>query len=182
MTPNPSPAPIVETARLRLRGHRPEDLEAMVRMWGDPAVTRYIAPAPFDREAVWARLLRYVGHWTLLGYGFWALEERETGRFAGEVGLAEFCRVIEPPLDVPEVGWVLAPWCHGLGYATEAVTAALRWGERERGFDEASCIIEPGNQRSIAVAGRCGFRLAHSAAARGGTKVDIYRRTAKNMR
>jgi RimJ/RimL family protein N-acetyltransferase len=182
MTPKPSPAPIVETARLRLRGHRPEDLEEMVGLWGDPAVTRYISRRPFDREAVWARLLRYVGHWTLLGYGFWAVEERESGRFAGEVGLAEFCRTIEPSLDAPEVGWVIAPWCHGLGYATEAVSAALQWGERERGFAETCCIIDPDNIRSIAVAGRCDFQLSRRAAERGEASVDIYRRTAKNMR
>jgi RimJ/RimL family protein N-acetyltransferase len=182
MAPPPTSAPMVETARLKLRGHRPEDLEAMIALWGDAAVTRHIAPKPFDREAVWARLLRYIGHWTVMGYGFWAVEERDTGRFAGEVGIAEFCRLIEPSLDVPEVGWALAPWCHGRGYATEAVQAVLQWGEANRGFAETCCIIDPSNQPSIAVAGRCGFHLSHRAAERGESTVGIYRRKAKNMR
>lgn len=48
---------------------------------------------------------RYAGQWSLLGYGYWVVEDKRTGRFAGEVGFADFKRVIEPSLDgVPEIG------------------------------------------------------------------------------
>jgi len=43
-------------------------------------------------------LLRYAGHWALAGYGYWIVEERESGRPVGEVGLADFRREISPPL------------------------------------------------------------------------------------
>ena len=66
-------------------------------MWGDPAVARFIGGKPFTREEVWARILRYVGHWTLMGFGFWAIEEKATGDFIGEVGLADFQRDLDPP-------------------------------------------------------------------------------------
>jgi RimJ/RimL family protein N-acetyltransferase len=154
--PETSP-PVIETARLRLRPHRPADLDAMAALWSDPAVTRHIAPAPFDREAVWARLLRYAGHWSLMGYGFLAVEERASGRYAGEVGVAEFERGIEPRLDAPEAGWVMAPWCHGRGYATEALAAILAWTDQARGFPSILCIIAPANAASIAVARKAGF-------------------------
>ena len=49
-------------------------------MWADPAVTRFIGGRVFNREEVWARLLRYAGHWQWMGYGFWAIEEKESGR------------------------------------------------------------------------------------------------------
>ena len=52
-------APAIETPRLRLRAHRPDDLEASFAMWGDPAVTRFIGGRPFTREEVWGRFLRY---------------------------------------------------------------------------------------------------------------------------
>ena len=42
---------------------------------------------PATREEAWARLLRYAGHWALLGYGFWLVEDRTTGSFVGEVGV-----------------------------------------------------------------------------------------------
>jgi RimJ/RimL family protein N-acetyltransferase len=49
-------------------------------------------------------LLRYVGHWSLLGFGYWILEERATGEFVGEVGFSDYKRDVEPALGaVPEV-------------------------------------------------------------------------------
>jgi RimJ/RimL family protein N-acetyltransferase len=122
-------------------------------MWGDAAVTRYIGGRPFTPEEVWARLLRYTGHWCLLGFGFWLIEEKDTGAFAGEVGLAEFKRDIQPPLDVPEAGWVLASAAQGKGYATEALRAALEWARRP-----TACIIHPENLASLRVAEKCGYR------------------------
>ncbi|MBV8245041.1 MAG: GNAT family N-acetyltransferase, partial [Candidatus Eremiobacteraeota bacterium] len=102
-------------------------------------------------------------HWDLLGYGFWGVEERESGAFIGEVGFADFHRDIEPSLDgLPEVGWVFASHAHGKGYATEAMLAALSWGEAHFGAAaQFACIIAPENAASIRVAEKCGFTLAH---------------------
>ena len=61
--------PELETPRLSLRGHRVEDLEDCAAMWGDPQVTRHIGGRPSTKEEVWSRLVRYVGHWALLGFG-----------------------------------------------------------------------------------------------------------------
>src|SRR4051794_8967766 len=74
-------APILETARLRLRGHGLDDFPQSATMWADPKVVRYIRPTPFTEEETWARLLRYVGHWALLGDGFWVVEDKNTGEF-----------------------------------------------------------------------------------------------------
>ena len=128
-------------------------------MWGDAAVTRYIGGRPFTREEVWARLLRYVGHWALLGYGFWAVEEKATGSFVGEVGFADFKREIEPTIgDTPEAGWVLDPRMHGKGYATEALRAALTWADGRFESGRTVCIIHPENAVSLRVAAKCGYR------------------------
>ena len=151
--------PTIETERLRLRGHRVEDFRECAAMWGDAAVTRYIGGRPFTAEEVWARLLRYAGHWTLLDFGFWLIEEKATGNFVGEAGLAEFQREIEPRIQgVPEMGWVLSPPWYGRGYATEAVRAALAWGEQRFGAARTVCLIHPENSASLRVAEKCGFR------------------------
>jgi RimJ/RimL family protein N-acetyltransferase len=150
--------PVIDTERLVLREHRVADLDDCAAMWGDLAVTRYIGGRPFSREDVWARLLRYRGHWALLDYGFWVICERASGRFVGEVGLADFKREIEPAITVPEAGWVLAPWAHGRGYATEAMRAVLAWGDSRLPGDRTVCIISPDNAPSIGVATKCGFR------------------------
>ena len=83
--------------------------------------------------------MRYRGLWPVLGYGYWAVEETASGRFVGDVGFADFHRVLEPSIrGVPEMGWVLAPEVHGNRYASEAVTAALHWLDAQ-GFREEAC-------------------------------------------
>lgn len=145
--------PTVSTPRLKLRPHRLDDFEACAAMWGDPIVTRFIGGKPHTREESWSRLLRYIGHWSLLGFGFWAIEENSTGDYIGEVGFADFHREIEPPITEPEMGWVLATRAHGKGYATEAVRAALG---HQSSFQPV-CLIHPENLASIRVAQKCGF-------------------------
>src|SRR2546427_3493984 len=114
--------PVIETERLRLRGHRPEDFPDCAAMWADPVVTRYIGGKPLSEEEAWTRTLRCLGHWAWLGFGYWVVEEKATGSFAGEMGFSDWKREIEPSLKgVPELGWVLATRAHGKGYATEAV-------------------------------------------------------------
>lgn len=168
-------APTLETAKLRLRAHRSGDLGDCAAMWGNPVVTHHISPRPFTREEVWARLLRYVGHWALLGYGFWLIEDKATGRFVGEVGIAEFKREMDPPLTAPEAGWVLAPWAQGRGLATEAVKAAVDWAESAMAFQRIVCIIDRSNFASHAVAAKCGFSKVDEAV-RAGQLVDVYER------
>jgi RimJ/RimL family protein N-acetyltransferase len=152
-------APELSTERLTMRGHRREDFEDCAAMWGDPVVTRFIGGKPSTREQAWARLLRYVGHWALLGFGYWVVCEKGTGRFVGEVGFANFKRDIEPPLgDDPEMGWVLAPWAFGKGFATEAVQAARVWMDEDFRAPRTVCMIDPENVASLRVAEKCGYR------------------------
>ncbi len=136
-------------------------------MWADPAVTRYIGGRPFSREETWARLLRYIGHWEALGYGFWAVEEKATGEYAGDLGFADFHREIEPPIDVPEAGWAFRSEVHGRGYATEALTAAVAWADVHLAAPRLACIVDPPNTASFRVAAKCGFRECRRAIYRG---------------
>jgi RimJ/RimL family protein N-acetyltransferase len=157
--PSPVTIPVLETERLILRGHRIDDFADCLALWTDPEVTRFIGGKPSSQEEVWGRLVRYVGHWALLGFGYWAVEDKASGRFVGELGFADFKRVIEPSLDgVPEVGWALAPHVHGRGYATEALRTVVRWGDRHFGPVRTACIIAPENKPSIRVAEKCGYR------------------------
>jgi RimJ/RimL family protein N-acetyltransferase len=152
-------APTIETARLRLRAHRTEDFADCAAMWGDAAVVRHIGGRPFPAEETWAKMLRYAGLWPLLGFGYWAIEDRASGRYAGDVGFADFKRAVQPPLDgTPEIGWALMPWAQGRGLATEAVGAAVGWGDRHLGARATACMIDPDNAASIRVAAKCGYR------------------------
>lgn len=154
-----SAIPVLHTARLTLRAHTLADFDESAALWADPLVTRHIGGRPSTAEEVWARLLRYAGLWTLLGYGYWVARETATGRFVGEVGLADFHRDITPSIEgAPEAGWVLAPWAHGHGFATEAVSAVLRWSDINLSASRTVCLIDPQNAASVRVAQKCGFR------------------------
>lgn len=155
-----SSAPPIDTERLVLRAHRLEDFADSLALWSDPVVTRYIGGSPHAAEEVWSRLLRYAGHWAMLGFGYWVLRERRSGRFLGEVGFADYNRAIEPSIDgEPEAGWVIAPWAHGSGYASEAVRALHAWGDRHLASSSTVCLIHPGNAASIRVAEKVGYAV-----------------------
>lgn len=151
--------PFIETPRLILRGHRRDDLGDSLAMWSHPDVTRYIGGRPSTEEEAWSRLLRYVGHWQVVGYGYWLVAEKASGRFVGEVGFADFKREMTPSLEgAPEAGWALAPWAHGRGYATEALAAATTWLDARLGKVRTVCMIDPGNVASLRVASKAQYR------------------------
>ena len=149
--------PEIETERLLLRAHRPDDLSASLAIWAHPDVTRFIGGRPSTSEEVWWRLLRYAGLWAMLGYGYLAVVERASGRMVGDVGLADFKRATSPALgEVPEAGWALHPDFHGKGYALEAMRALLGWADAQ-GIERTCCIIDGGNAPSTGLAMKLGY-------------------------
>ncbi|TPG15345.1 GNAT family N-acetyltransferase [Sphingomonas oligophenolica] len=152
-------APTLVTARLTLRAHHIDDLDACAALWGEPAVYRYIGGKPPSREEVWHRVLRYIGHWSAIGYGYWLAQESATGRLVGELGVIDTRRDTVPSFaGTPEVGWALSGWAHCQGFAREALDAVLGWID-SRGIARTMCIIDPANAPSIGLAERVGYRF-----------------------
>ncbi len=135
-----------------------EDFEPWFAMFEDRSLFRFINAAAPSREDAWNRLLRYAGHWTLLGYGLFAVFDRANGAFLGEVGLADFHRGLGPAFDgVPEAAWILTAAAQGRGLAREAVTAAHDWLDGARVPARTVCLINPENVRSVRLAERLGY-------------------------
>ncbi len=154
----PCEAPIIETLQTRMRGHQISDFADCAAMWADDNVVRYIGGVPATKQDSWARLIRYIGHWHALGYGYWAIEDRQSGAFLGEAGFADFKRDIDGWVDgTPEMGWVLATHSHGRGIASEVVAAALNWADGNLNAAKTTCIIAPDHGASIRVAVKGGF-------------------------
>ena len=152
--------PVLKTERLLLRGAEASDFEDSAAMWGDPEVVRHIGGKTRDRQDAWFTLCRMRGMWDMLGYGNWIVCERETGRFLGEIGLANFMRGIEPDISAfPEAGWAYAPHAHGKGYATEALGAVLDWCDAVLKAPQVFCLIDPDHTASQRVAAKNGFRF-----------------------
>lgn len=176
---NENLAPVIETERLRLRPHRVDDFADCVTMWSDPAITRYTIGSPAPAQRTWTRILAYRGHWALLGFGYWAVEETLTGRFIGEFGFADYKRDIQPSIDgIPELGWVLISEAQGKGYATEALRAVVAWGDIHFGLVRTVCIIHPENEKSFRMAEKLGYKELFRASNDGESEIVLARSPA----
>ena len=152
-------APVIETGRLRLRPLRADDFQPVCRIWSDPENVRFVGGKPSTPYESWRRIVTSAGYWPILGYGYWALDERESDRFIGLVGFADFRR--EQPAGFsgdPEIGYVIDKTVHGQGYGREAMTACMKWMDDTHGRRRTICMIEPANIASIRIAERLGYK------------------------
>lgn len=145
----------LDTPRLRLRQFCAADAPAYAAICADAEVMRYIGPGHAQSaEEAWRSMAAFLGHWTLMGYGMWALEHRDSGELIGRVGFHH-----PPYWPGFELGWLLAREHWGHGYAREAAAAALRHAFEVLRRDRVISLIQPGNARSIAVAEAIGESL-----------------------
>lgn len=144
---------VIETARLRLRMFRWEDLDALAALFADPEVMRYVADGkPAGRDIAEKGITSIIEHWRRHGFGRWAVEDKQTGEFLGYGGLRSL-------FDQPEVVYHFAKAHWGKGFATELGRASLRFGFAERGFARVVAIARPANAASIHVMKKIGMRF-----------------------
>jgi RimJ/RimL family protein N-acetyltransferase len=143
--------PRLETERLILREYRDSDFDAFAAFYETPR-SRFIG-GPLPREMAWRGLATHLGHWALRGFGFWAIEEKESGAFGGHVGLWH-----PEGWPEPEVGWALMGHAEGRGLAREAAFAARHYAYQTLHWPTAISMIDPENIRSLRLAARMGCR------------------------
>ena len=149
------PYPTLTTERLLLRPFTEADVEPLHALMQDPDVMRYVGDRRVPSlQETWRAVAGWIGHWTLRGYGLWAVVEQESGDVIGRAGIIN-------PIDWPgpEVGYLLGRRWWGRGYATEAAAAAMAWGFSTIGFERLISLIDPANAASIRVAERLGETL-----------------------
>jgi RimJ/RimL family protein N-acetyltransferase len=144
------------TPRLRLRQWCDADREAFAAINADPRVMAHF-PSRLGREESDALIERARTAIALRGWGMWAVERREDGRFLGFVGLT-VVRDEMPFAPAIEIGWRLAPAAWGQGYATEAARGALRVAFETLELPEVVAYTAARNEPSMAVMRRLGMR------------------------
>jgi RimJ/RimL family protein N-acetyltransferase len=144
----------LETDRLIMRMWRTDDFEPYLELCSDLEVMRFLGGKALDRYECWKHMGFMVGHWHLLGFGPWAVEEKATGSFVGRVGFLH-------PEGWPgfELGWTLSRKFWGRGYASEAARRALQYAFEELDKDHVISLIDPLNTNSIKVAERLGEKV-----------------------
>lgn len=151
--------PEIETARLRLRGFAPADVEGFAALRADPEVMRYIGKGrPQTRVEAEGWLDKNVARWRDNGFGMWAVVDRAAGEFVGWCGLAR----LEEGEEV-EVGYGFARGAWGRGFATEGARASLRFGFETCRLERIVAVAIPENAASRRVMEKLGMRYVRRA-------------------
>ena len=121
----------------------------------DPRVMEFF-PACLSREESDALADRIEAHFDRHGFGLYAAERSETGRFLGFIGLAvpAFEAHFTPCV---EIGWRLEADCWGQGLATEGARAVMAYAFDSLGIPELVSLTVPANTRSRRVMEKIGM-------------------------
>lgn len=143
---------MIETERLILRVHEPQDLDAYA------AFRTELAGERFRRDTNWTRLLRSSGHHHLFGFGNFLAFDRTTGDLVGEAGFNYFKRDIGPDFDdAPEAMWMIRKTDQGKGFATEAMQSIVAWFDATIDINRTVAMVDAPNKPSLRLAERLGY-------------------------
>jgi RimJ/RimL family protein N-acetyltransferase len=167
--------PTLETERLTLRAWSLDDVQPFAEMCADEELMRYVGGV-MDANNAWRRLAVYVGHWTLRGYGTFALADKATGELVGYSGIYD-------PDGWPEreINWGLRRKFLGRGLITEAASCVRDYAYDDLGFTTITSCIDMQNAPSQAVAKRLGCTLDRTVDFRG-RPMGVFRHVAPKVR
>jgi RimJ/RimL family protein N-acetyltransferase len=151
--------PVLTTRRLVIREFTERDLDPYAAMLGDPETMRYY-PRPYSREEARGFMERNAARYLANGFGVWVLEDRETGAFVGDCGLA--VSLVEGIAQV-EIMWhvVRGRWRQGI--ATEAATAVRDHAFGDLALRRLIALVRPVNVPSRGVAEKLGMTVEREA-------------------
>ena len=150
--------PKMETERLILRYWREDDLAGFAELNADPQVMEFF-PWTLTMLETQALMSVMIERTASDGFSFAPVEEKQTGRFIGFVGLNRPRHDPALPFEpCVEIGWRLLPSAWGKGYATEAARAWLGFGFETLGLSEIVAMTTEHNTASRAVMERLGMR------------------------
>jgi len=146
----------LETERLIIRNWKEEDRDLFHLINSDDQVMKYF-PFKRGREASDKMMDELKVDITKHGFGYTALEIKDTGECIGFCGL-HYCKAAPIiPVEAIEIGWRLAPQYWGKGYVTEAALRLLGFGFDKLNLDEIISFTVHNNQKSFAVMQRIGM-------------------------
>lgn len=147
---------MLETTRLKLRQWQDSDLKPFSEMNADPEVMRYFPSVlPFEESRQLFDKMQNIINTN--GWGWWALENKETGEFIGATGLVS---VLFDAHFVPavEIGWRISKEHWRKGYATEAALEAMNYAKTRLRLPKLVSFTACQNTPSIAVMQKIGMQ------------------------
>ena len=166
----------IVTSRVVLRPWDLEDTDVAYELFTHPSVARWMHPVvpPVRTRAEAANLLNT---WILDSYqapvpeGRWAIERQDSGQVIGSI----FLTTATPASTPLTLWWHVRGEATGQGFATEAAHAAAHQAFTIGSADRIYALIDPANERAIAIAARIGMKA-------DGTTDDFYDVTLNRYR
>lgn len=154
MQEEPLETPRLETERLTLRPMTRDDIDFLLKHFGDPETNRYSSYEDLKTREEAIQLYRDFmepGHPTRFRLG---VELKETHQLVGTLGLHGLNRRDRRA----EIGFDLYKDHWGKGIMTEAVRALINYGFQQMNLNRIEATTDPENTRSIKLLERVGFQ------------------------
>jgi len=165
-----APSTLFETQRLLVRQITTDDLEAMYLVYSDPIAMQYVEngnPITRDECQKWVGVT--LSNYTSRGYGMSAVTLKTDNSIIG------FCGLVHPSgQSTPEIKYALLQAFWKQGYATETVSAMLKYGIEVHGLSRIIATIHSRNTASERVLRKVGMYHSESLANEDGTFTMVF--------
>lgn len=141
------------TERLIFRQWKESDFPTFKDFYSKEETARYVGGVK-DSEGAWRLMATYIGHYELNGFSYLAIDEINSGKLVGTVGLWK-----STPWPEPELGYWLLPEAQGKGYGVEAGLVVRKYALEILKFESLVSHIDPENERSKKLALRLGAKF-----------------------
>lgn len=161
---------LLGTERLILRRQVQEDAPALVALWTDDEVTRYMG-GPRDAEKLQVVFQATAADPFADVYDLWPVLEKDSGRVVGH------CGVLDKDVEgrqAFELVYVFARDVWGRGYATEMASSLRDFAFEDFSLSKLIALIEPDNKASARVAEKVGMRFLREVVRPGGELRHLY--------
>lgn len=147
---------ILTTRRCLVRETTPKDVDAFYRIYSHPSITEHMEGLYPEIEQEKQYVREYIKKvYTFFGFGVWTVVERESGEVIGRAGVS-----YREGFEDPELGFIIGvPW-QRRGYALEVCQAILDYARTALEFRRIQALVETGNQASLNLCAKLGFRQA----------------------
>lgn len=159
--------------KITLRPPLEADLDDIVLACRDPESVRWTTvPDPYGpADATFFATVHAPVRWARGEAAVFAIADAR-GRFAGSMDL----RLLDE-LGTGGVGYLVAPWARGRGYASTALREVCRWGVERLGLERIEWSAYLGNEASKRVAQKAGFTVegvARAGCLQRGVRLDAW--------
>ncbi|SEM32016.1 Protein N-acetyltransferase, RimJ/RimL family [Aquimarina amphilecti] len=168
---------LIETERLLLREITLDDKEELFKLHSNPAVQKYTGePVVKSREEIKKAIESRIINYKKYGFGRWATILKKEKKFVGWAGLAYL-----PEFDEIDLGYRFLPEYWGLGIATEASHAILKYGFDFLKLKKIIAIAFKDNEASIRVMEKVGMEFDKFAPYEPGSEDAVWYWCSKEL-